>query len=552
MGIGSMVPWRRWVVFPIQSSSIPKQRHSSPSPSCMGGRVASSEPGRSNQNLVLEGGEIFFRDSFKFSTSSPGAVQSIEKTSADNSSVKINGEMFSNGSHVLSGPVNIIDDASIYVFSLKSSNHLQFSLLMENLGDIEDILTRKDVARLEREILSHIGSLGALELFHACLSRTLMAPSAANPLSLLTRHFSKFPINSPEVQKKDTVIFRTGKKEERKLRRTRASLKRNHIVEESKVSTSRSSGGHKVSSKSNSRSLIARSESEMSKAVKEVTDLERTRSRLEGEIGQLISYARWAEAAGIDQKILQQRLQFGWFCRDKLIRSTHSLVVYFARNYKGMGIAFDDLLQAGKMGVLKGAERFDSTKGYQFSTYVRYWIRKAMLTLVAKHSKGIHIPVTVDKFVKRVQKARKTFYIGEGRYPEDDEMAELTGLPLAKVRLAKHCSRVGGSLDQEMAAGHRTKFMEIILDTSVEAPEEIITRHHMREDVMEVLEGLHPRERQVLALRYGLEDGRCKSLGEIGRLCHVTKEWIRKIEKQALAKIRRDDIQRELKCYLHS
>lgn len=203
------------------------------------------------------------------------------------------------------------------------------------------------------------------------------------------------------------------------------------------------------------------------------------------------------------------------------------------------------------MGVLNGAERFDNSRGYKFSTYVQHWIRKSMLALIARHSKGIQIPVRMEKIIKRIQEARRDFSNREGRYPQDEETAQFTHLSLDKVRLANKCSRAIGSIEQEIGDGWRTKFMEVTPDTSLKTPSEIVMRQHMREDIFEVLRGLHPRERQVLVLRYGLDDGRCRSLQEIGSLFHVTKEWIRKIERKALSKIRREDIQGELKHYLH-
>lgn len=543
MGIGFMASCRRWA-FAVQSS-VPKQPQRPPS-SLRGWEAFDS--GRLAYHPFLEGGDRH-RDALKAYT---GAVQNIEHTSVYEEIRKLNDTEFSTDLFDSSRPIAMTKDASVCVASLRQSSSLQFSFLIENVDKIEDILAGADLVRLERDILVHIGKLGALKLFHACLSRTLTTSTYVNPNLLLGKNLRDDTTDLHVGKQKTTAVVRTGRREERKLRRTKASLKRFEKMQDSKTSSLNVLARPKASSKSRSRrSLIARNESEMSKGVKEIADLEKTRLKLEGEIGQSASYARWAKAAGIDQKTLQKRLQLGWYCRDRLIKSTRSLVVYLARNYRGMGIAFDDLLQAGSMGVLRGAERFDDTRGYRFSTYVQYWIRKSMLDLLAHHSKGIQIPVTMERFIKRIQTAKRTFYDEEGRYPGDDEMAQLTGLSLANVRLARKCSRVGGSLDKEIVDGWRAKFMEVTSDASIKVPDEIITRRHMRNDIMELLESLETRERQVLELRYGLNDGRCKSLGEIASLCRVTKEWIRKIEKSAMTKIRTDNIRNELKFYLN-
>lgn len=117
------------------------------------------------------------------------------------------------------------------------------------------------------------------------------------------------------------------------------------------------------------------------------------KTALEEDTKQVVSLSSWAEASGVEEKMLQQQLYHGYYCRDELIRSTRSLVVYFAKKYRGMGIALEDLLQVGYIGVLQGAERFDTTRGYRFSTYVQYWIRKSMSRVVAKYARGITVPV---------------------------------------------------------------------------------------------------------------------------------------------------------------
>ncbi|XP_020265238.1 RNA polymerase sigma factor sigC isoform X2 [Asparagus officinalis] len=493
MGFGSLASYKRWA-FPIQPSA-PKQplRH----PTALTGREALFESGRSTHHLVLEGGEVY-RDAPKAYTYSSGATQSTRSS-------KIHDVELYRGSYNSSSPINTMEDSPACVESLRrSSSHIQFSLLMENLGEIEDILAGGDAVRLERDIMLHIGKLGALKLFRACLSRTLMAPTSINSDFLLTENFRGYSSSFPLSRQEAPTIVRSGRSEERRLRRMRASSKRSEKVKDPKVSAFTRWGGLEGPSESRSRPFIARKEAQMAKGVKEIADLDNVRLKLEGEIGHSASYARWAKAAGIDQKTLQRRLQFGWYCRDKLIKSTNSLVMYLARNYRGKGIAFDDLLQ-----------------------------------------------VTVERSIKRIQTARRTFYDGEGRYPEDDEMAELTGLSLANVRVARRCSRVAASLDKEIVDGWRLKFMEVTPDASIKSPDAIIGRQHMNNDIMELLESLETRERQVILLRYGLIDGRCKSFGEIAKLSCVTKEWIRKIERTALSKICKDDIRRELKCYLN-
>ncbi|XP_072967130.1 RNA polymerase sigma factor sigC [Typha angustifolia] len=516
-------------------------------------------------HIFLEGSDSQIGDSLKVFACSFGQLQHTEDISGDAKDMKVNVDrMPLNDMHDMFESLNMMDEnLSAYSTSLSASNSLQFNLLMENLNKIEDILDGKDLVRLQRDILVHIRQLGALKLFHAYLSRTVTVPTVLESDFLLTEHFANCHLEFPVNEQKADVIVRTGKNEERKLRRQRASEKATRLsyltVSSKKLKAEKSTFSSPISVDEKAglsalrsrRSALARNESEMSEGVKEVVNLERTRRELEKEIGRPPSYARWAEAAGIDQETLQQRLQFGWYCRDKLIKSTRSLVMYLAKNYRGMGIAFDDLLQAGKVGVLNGAERFDNKKGYKFSTYVQYWIRKSILALVARHSRGIHIPVRMDNMINRIQKARRALRSREGRYPQDEEIAKFTGLSLANVRLARKCSRPVGSIDQDIGSEWCTKFMEITPDTTVESSDDVVMKQHMRENLLKLLEELQPRERQVLIQRHGLGDGRCKSLEEIGRLFHVSKERIRKIEKIAMSKIRREEVQRELRHYQH-
>ncbi|KAJ9701907.1 hypothetical protein PVL29_003915 [Vitis rotundifolia] len=281
-----------------------------------------------------------------------------------------------------------------------------------------------------------------------------------------------------------------------------------------------------------------------------VANLERIRATLEEESGHVASLSNWAEAAGVDKKVLQQQLQFGWYCRDELLRSTHSLVLYIARNYRGMGVAFEDILQAGNLGVLQGAERFDHTKGFRFSTYVQYWIRKSMSTLVARHARGVKIPFTLNRAIGQIQKARKALYKSHGRYPDDNEIAKFTGLSLAKIRSAGNCLRVVGSTDQSFQDCWGATILEFTPDTSIKSPEEGFMQQCKRKDIHNLLKGLDPRERQILVLRYGFGEQQRKSLEEIGRLFNVSKEWIRKLEKTALAKLRDEEICQNLRHYV--
>ncbi|XP_058074086.1 RNA polymerase sigma factor sigC isoform X4 [Magnolia sinica] len=555
MGHGFMLDWK-WAVS-IQSSLL-SSSSTRPHSSSLRGREASFELARASAvSVILEENEIRCKDSHMPYACSFGALQSFENVHAATKEIKmVIGKREDNTAScamLSNANVPILEDASACLASLQADSTSHFGLLMENLEKIEEIFDDSDVVRLERDILIQIGRLGALKIFHACLSRTVKAPDAPQQAFPLTETSKNSPEDTPVYDHMNNITVRSRKKRERKSRRERVTEKAAKMSALSPSSKAIRDFQQLPTNPSNSRGRrhsIVRNESEMSRGVKEIANLEKVRMSLEERIGRAASLSRWAHAAGMDVKVLQQRLHFGRYCRDKLLKSTRSLVLYIARNYRGRGLGLEDLLQAGNMGVLQGAERFDHTRGYQFSTYVQYWVRKSMSALIARHSRGVRIPVTLNNVINKTQKARRAFYDHHGRYPQDEEIAKLTGTSLTNVRLANKCSRVMGSTDQKVGDCIGVKFMEITPDTLVKTPEETVMSQHMRREIHELLIGLHPRERQVLALRYGLGDGRCKSLEEVGRLFHVTKEWIRKIEKAALTKVRKEEVQSSLNYYL--
>ncbi|KAM0968496.1 hypothetical protein ACFX2A_017142 [Malus domestica] len=467
-------------------------------------------------SIMSEEGEISGKDTLKVCSFSSASLQiledgvsEMEQTSFRSSSSNTTGN----------NQMPVADGNFRSVNTLESCSAAHFSLLLKNLDALEETFANSDVLKLEKEILLQLGRLGALQLFDACLSRTLTSSSFF--------YLSDIPTVPIEEHKMD-----------KKVDNDRGF---DHPI----VSSAKRASKYRKS-----RLKIAKNEAEMSTGVKVIANLERIKATLEKETGTVATLSCWAEAVGVHEKVLLQKLHFGWYCQDELIRSTRSLVLYLARSYRGLGVAMDDLLQAGNQGLLQGAERYDHSRGYRFSTYVRYWIKKSMSRLVARHAREIQIPFTLSKAINQIQKARKATYNRHMRYPDDDEIAKITGLSLVRIRSASTCLRVVGSVDDKMWDNSPGTFMEFTPDASIKSPEETVTRRHMKKDIHDLLKCLNSKERQVLVLRYGLNNYDPNSLEEIGKLFDVSKEWIRKIEKKALTKLRDDETHRSLSHYL--
>lgn len=436
-----------------------------------------------------------------------------------------------------------------------ASSRSDFRLLMENLNVLELTFADSDALRLEREILQQLGKLGALKLFNSHLSRIV---KTSNVLDLSDVHTEEQKMNDSRDYHMGKILVPSKRKGKRKLKTARVSEESietsllslpSEALQEGLKQPTTFSAERALNSRGR-RLMIARNEAEMSKGVQVVANLERIKTTLEKESGKVASLNCWAQAAGVSERVLKQHLAFGWYCREELIKSTRPLVLFLARNYRGLGIPFSDLLQAGNVGVLQGAERFDHTRGYKFSTYVQYWIRKSISKMVARHARGIKIPCKLNREISKIQKARKALTNSHGKYPEDIEIAKYTGLSLAEIRSASECLRIVGSIDQKIGDCLNAKYLEFAPDRSVKSPKEIVMRQHMKKDVFRILESLDSRERQVLVLRYGLNGHRPKSLEEIGKLFHVSKEWIRKLEKKAMTKLRDNETCRDLSHFL--
>lgn len=544
---------------PMQSHSATNSTSMFSSFSARGMEASVNQARLSFLSVVSEEGDILNKHSFKsFACSS--AAQNVENDCLQMERLKMNVDKTSHVSinnMMGNDKVSVEEEISTSHTRLRERMTSRISFLLDNLETLEKLVADLDALKLERDILLQLGRLGALEFFNACLSRTLQTSNVLDLSAVPTENTGESKTDGMLGDLTGKTVVRTGKKEERKFRRERAAS------DNGKKTTSLSLPSKTVqnnlpkptfvkrtSSSSSRRSLIARNEAKMTRGVKVASDLERIRTTLEEETGQVVSLSCWAEATGLDKKVLQQQLQFGWYCRDELIKNTHSLVLYIARNYRGMGIAMEDLIQAGNLGLLQGAERFDPTRGYRFSTYVQYWIRKSMLKIVERHARGIQIPYALSRSINKIQKARKALSNSHGRYPDDWEVAKFTGLSLAKIESAKKCLRVVASLDQKIGEGHYAKYSEFIPDMSIQNPEEAVMRQHMREEIYDLLRGLDSREKQVMVLRYGFKDNQPKSLAEIGRLFRVSKERVRKIEKKIMIKLRDEGIRRNLSRYM--
>jgi len=252
-----------------------------------------------------------------------------------------------------------------------------------------------------------------------------------------------------------------------------------------------------------------------------------------------------------DEISLAMRMEDGEeYARKRLAEANLRLVVSIAKRYVGRGMHFLDLIQEGNLGLIKAVEKFDYRKGYKFSTYATWWIRQAITRAIADQARTIRIPVHMVETINKLLRVSKTLLQEFGRSPNADEIAKEMQMPVEKVRDIMKLSQDPVSLETPIGEEEDSHIGDFIADDDIPAPADAAAFTMLKEQLMTILETLTEREKKVLILRFGLFDGRQRTLEEVGKEFQVTRERIRQIEAKALRKLRHPSRSKKLKDYL--
>jgi len=299
--------------------------------------------------------------------------------------------------------------------------------------------------------------------------------------------------------------------------------------------------------------LNAEEEIELAYSVKFLMEAEEVRQKLQENLHRPPTKTEWASALQLDnERQLENRLYRGRTAKRKMIRSNLRLVVSIAKRYLNRGVPFLDLIQEGAIGLNRAAEKFDPNKGYKFSTYAYWWIRQAITRTIANDARTIRLPIHIVEKLNKLKKAQRILKQDLQRNPNERELAEALEMTPEQLRQLLQLRRQSLSLNHRVGKGEDTELVDLLEDDDLQLPEDKMNEMMMRQEIFAVLSDvLTEREKDVISLRYGLATSQPYTLEEVGGMFNLSRERVRQIQTKAMRKLRRPQVARRLKGWLH-
>jgi RNA polymerase primary sigma factor len=287
------------------------------------------------------------------------------------------------------------------------------------------------------------------------------------------------------------------------------------------------------------RLLRPEEEIQLAREISQLLHWEHVKISLREKLQREPTSSEWTAACKVsDVKKFRAILHNARRAKERMVAANLRLVVSIAKRYVNRGMSLQDLIQEGSLGLIRAAEKFDSEKGFKFSTYATWWVKQAVTRAIADHSRTIRLPVHLYDTISAIRKTTRNLNIEIGRSPTEEEIAERMEMSVEKLRSVLQSAQPTLSLERPLKNDDDASQLSDFIEADQESPEEHVEKSMLRDDLENVINSLSPRERDVIRMRYGLDDGRIKTLEEIGQIFSVTRERVRQIEAKAIRKLR--------------